>query len=111
MITCRFILLNELTFKTILLSTSALLSFSSCRTQKHRGLYPSIRIHVRGCRSAHVADDITGRGRAVPCRNLSTCDRRVKAVAYLGLVRPLLEYASQAWDPYTDNLSNEVEKT
>jgi len=31
--------------------------------------------------------------------------------AYLGLVRPLLEYASQAWDPYTDNLSNEIEKT
>ena len=31
--------------------------------------------------------------------------------AYLGLVRPLLEYASQAWDPYTDNLSNKIEKT
>ena len=43
-------------------------------------------------------------------RNLSTCDRRVKAAAYLGLVRPLLEYASQAWDPYTDNLSNEIPK-
>ena len=38
------------------------------------------------------------------------CDRRVKEAAYLGLVRPLLEYASQAWDPCTDNLSNEIEK-
>ena len=26
------------------------------------------------------------------------------------MVRPLLEYASEAWDPYTDNLSNEIEK-
>ena len=43
-------------------------------------------------------------------RNLPTCDRRVKEAAYLGLVRPLLEYASQAWDPYTDNLSNEIDK-
>ena len=38
------------------------------------------------------------------------CDRRVKEATYLGLVRPLLEYASQAWDPCTDNLSNEIEK-
>ena len=44
-------------------------------------------------------------------RNLLTCHRRVKEAAYLGLVRPLLEYASQAWDPYTDNLSNKIEKT
>ena len=38
------------------------------------------------------------------------CDRRVKEATYLGLVRPLLEYASQTWDPCTDNLSNEIEK-
>ena len=39
-------------------------------------------------------------------RNLSiSSDRKVR-----GLVRPLLEYASQAWDPYKDNLSNEIEK-
>ena len=44
-------------------------------------------------------------------RNLLTCHRRVKEAAYLGLVRPLLEYANQIWDPYTDNLSNKIEKT
>ena len=44
-------------------------------------------------------------------RNLSTPHRRVKEAAELGLVRPLLEYASQTWDPYTDNLSNKIEKT
>ena len=52
----------------------------------------------------HIAD-ITGRANkllGLLRRNLSTCDRRVKEAAYLGLARPLLEYASQAWDPYTD---------
>ena len=60
----------------------------------------------------HVAD-ITGRANkllGLLRRNLSTGDRRVKEAAYLGLVRPLLEYASQAWNPYMDNLSNEMEK-
>ena len=60
----------------------------------------------------HVAD-ITGRANkllGLLRRNLSTCDGRVKEAPYLGLVRPLLEYASQPWDPYTDNLSNEIEK-
>ena len=44
------------------------------------------------------------------CAVFLSCDRRVKEATYLGLVRPLLEYASQAWDPCTDNLSNEIEK-
>ena len=46
----------------------------------------------------HIAD-ITGRANkllGLLRRNLSTCDRRVKEAAYLGLLRPLLEYASQA---------------
>ena len=43
-------------------------------------------------------------------RNLSACDSSVKEAAYIGLVRPLLEYASSAWDPYTDQLINEIEK-
>ena len=61
----------------------------------------------------HVAD-ITGRANkllGLLRRNLSTCDRRVKEAAYLGLEIPLLECVSQAWDPYTDNPSNEIEKT
>ena len=60
----------------------------------------------------HIAG-ITGRANkllGLLRRNLSTCDRRVKEAAYLGLVRPFFKYASQAWDPYKDNLSNEIEK-
>ena len=43
-------------------------------------------------------------------RNLSACDHTVKEATYIGLVRPLLEYASSAWDPHTDQLFNEIEK-
>ena len=43
-------------------------------------------------------------------RNMSACDPAVKEAAYMGLVRPLLEYACSAWDPYTEQLITEVEK-
>ena len=43
-------------------------------------------------------------------RNLSACDKKVKEAAYLGLVRPQLEYASQALVPHTSNLTDEIEK-
>jgi len=33
-------------------------------------------------------------------RNVYHCDPTAKATAYLSLVRPLLEYAAAAWDPY-----------
>ena len=35
-------------------------------------------------------------------RNLSSCDRSVKACAYLSLVRPIVEYATVAWSPHTN---------
>mgnify|MGYP003444291098 FL=1 len=34
-------------------------------------------------------------------RNLYRCPQNIKSLAYTTLVRPLLEYASAAWDPYT----------
>ena len=83
-------------------------SLESVQHMKYLGV--TISEDVRWNR--HVAD-ITGRASkllGLLRRNLPTCDRRVKEAAYLGLVRPLLEYASQAWDPYTDNLSNEIDK-
>ena len=35
-------------------------------------------------------------------RNLSSCDRSVKASSYLSLVRPNVEYATVAWCPHTN---------
>ena len=41
---------------------------------------------------------------------ISTLVQNVKESAYQTLVRPLLEYSSAAWDQYTKNLTNQIEK-
>ena len=43
-------------------------------------------------------------------RNLSSCSQDVKATAYKGLVRPILEYASPVWDPRGIVVQEELEK-
>ena len=43
-------------------------------------------------------------------RNLNNCSHDVKLAAYDGLVKPILEYASCAWDPHTEYLVYELEK-
>ena len=60
----------------------------------------------------HVADvkNRTNSELGLLRRNLSACKRDVKEAAYVGLVRPLLEYASPIWDPHTASLSAEIEK-
>jgi len=42
-------------------------------------------------------------------RNVYYCDPDAKALAYLSLVRPLLEYAAAAWDPYRTRDINTLE--
>ena len=43
-------------------------------------------------------------------RNTSICSQKYKALAYLSLVRPHLEYASASWDPYYLKYSSQLEK-
>jgi hypothetical protein len=43
-------------------------------------------------------------------RNLYSCPQHVKESAYKTLVRPLVEYSSSTWDPYTQSLTNQIEK-
>ena len=43
-------------------------------------------------------------------RNLSSCPQDVKMMAYKGLVRPILEYASAVWDPHQKYLQDKLEK-
>ena len=43
-------------------------------------------------------------------RNLSSCPRPVKVQMYQALVRPHLEYAATAWDPYHLNNINSLER-
>ena len=41
---------------------------------------------------------------------LSPCPQYVKEGTYKGLVRPVLEYGSSVWDPYTLGLQEKLEK-
>ena len=43
-------------------------------------------------------------------RNLNKCPTHIKAVAYTSLVRPILEYASAAWDPHSQNNIKTLER-
>jgi hypothetical protein len=43
-------------------------------------------------------------------RNLSSCHMEVKLQAYKGLIRPVLEYASTAWDPHQSYLQEKLKK-
>ena len=42
-------------------------------------------------------------------RNLSNCPGSIKELAYKGLVRPHLEYASQVWDQWMDKQISGIE--
>ena len=43
-------------------------------------------------------------------RNLNKCPTHIKAVAYTSLVRPILEYASAAWDPHSQHNIKSLER-
>lgn len=60
----------------------------------------------------HIADIVSRSNKVLGLlrRNLSFCNQQVKQAAYIGLVRPMLEYASVIWDPHTENLKSEIEK-
>ena len=42
-------------------------------------------------------------------RNRYSCPSHTKAQSYQTLVRPILEYASSTWDPYTQSSTNKLE--
>ena len=42
-------------------------------------------------------------------RNLTSCPQDIKAQSYQTLVRPILEYASTVWDPYTTTSISQIE--
>ena len=42
-------------------------------------------------------------------RNMGSCPRAVKQSCYTSLVRPILEYSSTVWDPYTKQNIDKIE--
>ena len=43
-------------------------------------------------------------------RTLAPCPKKVKEIAYKALVRPKLEYSSEAWNPYTSQCVDNLER-
>ena len=64
--------------------------------------YLGIIIHKSLSWSPHISDIITKASRTLNFikRNLSKCSSQFKESAYLTMVRPQLEYASDVWDPH-----------
>ena len=62
--------------------------------------------------NTHVSNVCTKTNRTLGLlrRNLSSCPQDVKEVAYKGLVRPILEYASPVWDAHGIVVHEELEK-
>jgi hypothetical protein len=44
------------------------------------------------------------------CHNFRDCSKSVGEQSYTTMVRPTLEYASAAWDPYTCDQINQLDK-
>ena len=64
--------------------------------------YLGVIIDSKASFSAHVDHIISSKATRMLNfirRNLCKCNNEVKCMAYLSLIRPLLEYASSAWDP------------
>ena len=53
--------------------------------------------------------DTTEEEEAFLYRNIRTCPRKTKQLAYTTLVRPILEYASIIWDPHTASNIHKLE--
>ena len=62
--------------------------------------------------NTHVGNICTKANRTIGFlrRNISSCPRDVKEMAYKGLGRPVLEYASPVWNPSGKILQDELEK-
>ena len=75
------------------------------------GRYLGVTISDNLAWNAHV--DVTAKkannSLAFLRRNLARCPRDTKAQCYTSLVRPILEYASSAWDPHTSKNIQQLE--
>ena len=76
--------------------------------------HPYLGVHISNKLSSnshiHQISSKANRTLGFIMRNFYSCPKHVKESAYKTLVRPLLEYSSAAWDPYTNNLTNQIEK-
>jgi hypothetical protein len=80
-------------------------------TAKPCGKYLGTTIHEKLLWNDHV-DSMTKKANnslSFLRRNISSCPSDIKAQCYKSLVRPIMEYASPAWAPYTSTNINKLE--
>ena len=79
--------------------------------QVKSGKYLGVTLTENLSWNAHV-DQVTKKANnslAFLRRNLSSCPSHIKAKSYQTMVRPVVEYASSAWDPHTDRNTEKLE--
>ena len=80
------------------------------RTNQH--LYLGVLFHSSMSFSPHISNITSNAIKSLNFvrRNLNNCDESVKSAAYLGLIRPKLEYASSVWDPHLSKDIQAIER-
>ena len=82
-------------------------NLQSTNTAKYLGIYidSTLKWNTHINKTAQRANTTS----AFLHRNIRTCPRKIKHLAYTTLVRPILEYASIIWDPHTDSNTLKLE--
>ena len=77
-----------------------------------RALYLGVLFHSSMSFSPHISNITSNAIKSLNFvrRNLNNCDESVKSAAYLGLIRPKLEYASSVWDPHLSKDIQAIER-
>ena len=76
-------------------------------TEKHHGV--ALQNHLHCNKYIDATAKKASNTRAFLQRNLQQCLRKTKELCYKTLVRPILDYASIIWDPFTDNNIRKLE--
>ena len=74
--------------------------------------YLGVTLQSDGGWDTHIAE-VSNRGNRLLGfikRNIKVKSKAIKARAYKTLLRPVLEYASAIWDPYTDSNIKDIER-
>ena len=78
------------------------------RTQTHTYLGVELSEDLKWDAHIHKATARANRTIGFIRRNLSSCPKETKSIAYKTLVRPTLEYCSTVWDPHTKELIHKI---
>ena len=102
------------TLSVTLKKEPSLFTYSLCKSilegvqfQKYLGVY--ITSSLSWAKQCEAVKKKANRVLGVLQRSLSSCSESVKERAYVGLVRPIAEYASAAWSPHTKKDTNNIE--